>query len=311
MSNLLIGNGLSISISKKFSYTSLRERVSGGLSPAVERLFKQFDTDDFEHLLTKIKDARDVIEAITDGQVIVSQSISDEIKSKLIEAIGGMNPRGPRDDGLDPQALNSALKKYSNVFTTNYDIYLYWGRKGKDGFNINDFFFKGDFDLNRADPNNGDSIFFLHGALFVFDEGNKVVKIGKGEFITLDDAIKDRIVNKNSLPLFISEGSSQEKLSSIKKNEYLSFCYQNLRGMSGDLDIYGHGLSPDVDGHIVDAIKASKIDDITYYQYNLDQMNTGEVAHLQATLNTRLGRIIKLVDSSKHELSNWSIWGTS
>jgi hypothetical protein len=140
MRNILIGNGLSVSISKSFSYSSLRERVSGNLSPAVDRLFNKLGTDDFERLLRKIQDARDVIEAITDGQVIVSQNISEEIKSKLIEAIRIMNPKGPMDHALDPQALNSALTNYNQIFTTNYDVYLYWARMGTDGFNIIDHY---------------------------------------------------------------------------------------------------------------------------------------------------------------------------
>ncbi len=307
MKNLLIGNGLSISISEKFSYSSLRDKISDNLSPAVERLFKKLGTDDFEHLLTKIKDAREVIEAITDGQIILSQSISEEVKQKLIEAIKSMNPRGPRDHGLDPQALNKSLKEYKNTFTTNYDIYLYWARRGEQHFNIVDYFNNGFFDRNSAYQGNKEAIYFLHGALFLFEEDNKTIKINKNNFSTLDEAIQDKIVHKNSLPLFISEGSSIEKLANIKKNEYLLFCYDNLRSIEGDLDIYGHGLNPEVDSHIIDAIKSAKLDNITYFQYQLDEMSTPEKEHLQTTLNTKLNSKIKLLDSNNHPLSNWSI----
>jgi hypothetical protein len=310
MRNLLIGNGLSISISNNFSYSSLRDKISDDLSPAVARLFDKLQTDDFEHLLTKIKDAREVIEAITDGQVLVSQTISDEIKSKLIEAIQSMNPRCPMDHGLDPQLLNSALTKYKNIFTTNYDIYLYWGRMGANrNFNIIDFFFsQNTFDRNNVDQRNRDAIYYLHGALFLFEENNKVLKISKGGFPTLDQAIQDKITNGNSYPLFISEGSSAEKLSAIKKNEYLSFCYDNLRGMTGELDIYGHGLSPDVDSHIIEAVKSAQLDVIRYYQYNLSEMTQPETAHLQTTLNQKLGKEIILIDSKEHDLNKWSVF---
>jgi hypothetical protein len=310
MRNLLIGNGLSISISKNFSYSSLREKVSGELSPAVARLFDKLQTDDFEHLLTKIKDAREVLDAITDGQVLVSQTISDEIKGKLIEAIQSMNPRGPMEHGLDPQLLNNALTKYKNIFTTNYDIYLYWGRMGaRRNFNIIDFFFsQNTFDRNNVDQRNRDAIYYLHGSLFLFEENSKIIKINKGSFPTLDQAIQDRITNGNNYPLFISEGSSAEKLSAIKKNEYLSFCYDNLRVMTGDLDIYGHGLSPEVDNHIIEAIKAADLEAIRYYQYNLSEMTASEIAHLQAILNQRLDANVILIDSKEHDLSKWSVY---
>ncbi len=308
MRNLLIGNGLSISISKSFSYSSLRALASDDLSPAAERLFSKLGTDDFEHLLRKVQDARDVLEAITDGQVIVSQSISEEVKLKLIEAIRKTNPSHPMTHGLDPQALNRALKEYNKIFTTNYDIYLYWGRKGNDTFNIIDFFFNSHFDRNKVDQRERDAIYFLHGALFIFEEENKVVKIGKEGFSTLDEAIEDRIVNKNSFPLFISEGSSQEKLSNIKKNEYLSFCFDNFRAMQGELDIYGHGLNPDIDNHIIQAISESSLGAIKYFQYKLSETSDGERAHLQTTLNSRLKREVDLCESSDHNLSKWSVF---
>lgn len=308
MRNILIGNGLSISISTSFSYSSLRALASDDLSPAVDRLFNQLGTDDFEHLLRKVQDARDVIEAITDGQVIVSQSISEEIKSKLIEAIRKTNPSHPMSHGLDPQALNRALSEYNKVFTTNYDIYMYWARKGNEGFNIIDFFFNSYFDRNNVDLRGRHAIYFLHGALFIFEEENKVIKIGKGEFSTLDEAIEDRIVSQNSFPLFISEGSSEEKLSNIKKNEYLSFCFDNFRAVTGELDVYGHGLNPDIDNHIVSAIVDSGIEVIRYFQYKLGEMSDGEKAHLQTTLNSRLKREVVIYDASEHNLSKWSVF---
>jgi hypothetical protein len=173
---------------------------------------------------------------------------------------------------------------------------------------IIDFFFNGYFDRNKVGRREKNAIFFLHGALFLFADKNKVIKIDKGKFSTLYEAIQNRIENRNSLPLFISEGSSQEKLSNIKKNEYLSFCYDNLRAMTGSLDIYGHGLNPDVDNHIIEAIKDSDTENITYYQYNLSEMSEGQRAHLQTTLNTRLGSEVIIIDSSEHHLSNWSVF---
>ena len=309
MKNLLIGNGLSVSISPDFSYSSLREKVTRESSPAVDRLFKKLNTVDFEHLLTKVRDARDVMEAITDGQVIVSQSISDEIRAKLIEAIQSMNPRGPMDHGLDPQQLNKALKKYNNTFTTNYDIYLYWARKGSQSFNIIDFFFDdGCFDRTDVDKRGRDAIYFLHGALFIFEIDSKIKKINRGEHATLDEAIQDRISNKNGYPLFISEGSPEEKIANIKSNQYLSFCYDELRSMSGALDIYGHSLNPEVDGHIIDAIKESAVERVRFYQFRLGELSDGEKAHLNSTLNSRLGVEVELYDSSQHDLCKWSIF---
>lgn len=308
--NLLIGNGLSISISEDFSYKSLREKVTGETSPAVDRLFKKLNTVDFEHLLGKVKDARDVMEAITDGQVIVSSSISEEIRQIFIEAIRSMSPIGPWDHGLDPQLLNKALSKYNNIFTTNYDIYLYWARRNQKGrFNIIDFFFSGDyFDRNNVDKRDREAIFFLHGAMFIFEVENKVRKINKGAHKTLYEAIEEKINTENEYPLFISEGTPEEKLANIKSNEYLSFCYDNLRSMEGDLDIYGHSLNSAVDAHIISAIKEANLENIAYYQYKLTDMSDGEIGDLQASLNRKLGKTVVIHDSANHDLNKWSIF---
>ena len=309
MNNLLVGNGLSISISKAFSYKSLRETINDDLSPEVQRLFNKLDTDDFELLLSKIQDAREVIEAITDGQIIINKAISLEIKSKLIETIQEINPKFPHDHGLNPQNLNKALLDYDKVFTTNYDIYLYWGRKGKRDYNIIDYFFNnGKFDRNEVDRRGRKSIYFLHGALFIFEIENKVIKIGRGKFTTLKEAIEFKVKNEDKYPLFVSEGSHVEKLTTIKRNEYLSFCYDNLRAMDGTLDIYGHNLNPSVDQHIIDAIRESNIKNVNYYQYKYLDMSKPEQDHLESDLRVKLNKNISIIDAADHNLSKWDIY---
>jgi hypothetical protein len=78
--------------------------------------------------------------------------------------------------------------------------------------------------------------------------------------------------------------------------------------MTGELDIYGHGLSPDVDSHIIEAVKSAQLDVIRYYQYNLSEMTQPETAHLQTTLNQKLGKEIILIDSKEHDLNKWSVF---
>ena len=109
--------------------------------------------------------------------------------------------------------------------------------------------------------------------------------------------------------MFISEGSANEKLSSIKKNEYLSFCYDSLRKSENQLEIYGHSLNSQVDGHIIDAIKESYCDDIVYYKHKLNDMNESKIKQLKVRLESALEKDIILKDSSEHKLSkSWCIF---
>ncbi len=58
-------------------------------------------------------------------------------------------------------------------------------------------------------------------------------------------------------PLFISEGSSDWKLSRIKRNDYLRFCYEKLEKINGGLVVLGHSLHKDYDQHVIDAVNDS------------------------------------------------------
>lgn len=58
---------------------------------------------------------------------------------------------------------------------------------------------------------------------------------------------------EGATPLFISEGNSEEKLSSINRSDYLSFAYNKFSNHQGGLVVFGHLLSEN-DQHIVDVI---------------------------------------------------------
>ncbi|KXZ67986.1 hypothetical protein AVENLUH7437_00011 [Acinetobacter venetianus] len=64
------------------------------------------------------------------------------------------------------------------------------------------------------------------------------------------------------LPLFITEGTSEYKLSKIESNSYLSFCYKELSKIKNGLVVIGQGLDPTYDQHLVDAIVANE--NLTY-----------------------------------------------
>jgi hypothetical protein len=233
------------------------------MSPAVDRLFKKLATDDFETILQKVADARDVVAAVTDDQIVISAAISAEIRKNLVEAVSEIHSNVPDESAINCIALNNILKRYGQIFTTNYDLILYWCRKNINHFTIIDYFFDGHkFDRTEIDRRDRSAMYFLHGAIFLFESDAETWKLNVGSNTTLLDAVKEKLSDEGVYPVFISEGSSDEKLQAIKRNEYLSFCYDSLRQLDDELEIYGHALSLSVDGHIVDAIKESEIKSI-------------------------------------------------
>ncbi len=54
-------------------------------------------------------------------------------------------------------------------------------------------------------------------------------------------------------PLFITEGTAQNKLASIHHSDYLSFAYREFEQHDGPLVVFGQALG-DSDKHLVEAI---------------------------------------------------------
>src|SRR5690606_2616734 len=58
-----------------------------------------------------------------------------------------------------------------------------------------------------------------------------------------------------AVPLFISEGTSEDKLRSIYGSDYLSFAFAQFARYRGPTVVFGHGLG-DSDAHLVNAMRA-------------------------------------------------------
>jgi len=96
-------------------------------------------------------------------------------------------------------------------------------------------------------------VLYLHGALHLYRdvEGRTKKRGGEADRGSILRQIED---DHESVPLFISEGTSVDKMSSIRRSEYLSFAYDKLVKHSGVLVIFGHSLTPKFDQHILDAL---------------------------------------------------------
>ncbi len=147
------------------------------------------------------------------------------------------------------------------MFTTSYDLVLYWCAGYGETFDgFADFFFCGDrLEFNPAKTlveRDATRLVYLHGALHLLVDGSGVARKRRSCDATLleqfgepDDA------GVLTRPLLVAEGSAQEKSRIIHENAYLSFGLNQLRHSRDGLVIFGLGLR-DEDAHLVSALNA-------------------------------------------------------
>ena len=253
---LLIGNGISINLWSHFSYSSLY--VEAALDPEAEDVFKGLGTSNFETALEAVHHARLVVEAL-DGQTGDIDDLYARIRDGLFKAVNESHlpwtKFPPETQTLIAKYLNGCMK----VFTTNYDLVVYWAHlQNAKSVNLVDFFWgpRNTFDLTdtciyRA---NSTPVYYLHGAVHLWqdDDGynGKWTNEETGDLLAV---LRRYRVDMSKRPLFISEGTSKAKARSIQRSLYLSHCLGTLSGDDQNTVIIGHSLSGQ-DQHIVDAL---------------------------------------------------------
>jgi hypothetical protein len=259
---LLLGNGLSRNIWPDFDYRSLYDKAvggtkHGGLSELDVRLFEELGTTNFERVLAELSAAILVARVCGVGPApfearyrSVQEALGAAVRSAHLEHL-----EVSRDSLL---TIRTALKGFKRVFTTSYDLILYWAM-ALDGFRgFCDCFWAND--RNEFDPSKMDikekwtPIFFLHGALHLIVQGNGVTRK-----LTRDDkALIQRFGapipgDPDARPLLISEGSARDKLLAIEANDYLACALETLQERDDSLVVFGHSLG-EQDRHLIDAI---------------------------------------------------------
>jgi hypothetical protein len=253
--HLLLGNGFSMSKHALFGYTSLYEealRHDGGLAP----LFQGHGAS-FEAALGAAASADDRI----------------RIRKALVAAIGALHPVRKFLSAEDCDNCGRFLEQFAGVarepfrgrvFTTNYDLLLYWvlmqrqtRLKLYDGFDNSGIWHDGLIGTTF--------VFYLHGALHHYEEDigrlrpeMRQYKLMWREGENLPTQVRRHIATGH-LPVFVSEGSSPEKRQSIRDNPYLKRVTKaftkHCAKADGAVFTFGHSLS-EVDEHITDTLGA-------------------------------------------------------
>ncbi|WP_339755147.1 DUF4917 family protein [Algoriphagus aquimarinus] len=280
--HLLFGNGFSMSYDHKiFSYNALSDFIERTGDPLINSLFEKLNTKNFELIMKQLDNFCEIAEIFSDDPTLVPKikDTIDKLKSSLIDAVKELHPEHvfkiPEEKSI---SCNNFLKEYIDqeglVFSTNYDLLLYWvlmrnkAENAVDGFGrdlltvLDDEHFIAPEDMEYSELRWGkykdtQSVHYLHGTLPIFDTGVTIMKVEYDNEHYLLQNVKDRI-DKKEYPIFVTAGNGYEKLTHIMHNKYLSFCYDRLCNIEGSLVTFGFNFG-DYDTHIIDALNiASK-----------------------------------------------------
>ena len=160
--------------------------------------------------------------------------------------------------------LKTFLDTGGHLYSTNYDLLLYWvlirnstvvhvdgfGRELENPDDPPDDHIWSELVWGKHRDNQ--NIFYLHGALPFFDNGIAVIKEEYDAHNYLLDKIRARMKSAE-YPIFVTAGDGRQKLTHIMHNRYLAHSYESLCSVEGSLVTFGFNFGEYAE-HIIDAI---------------------------------------------------------
>ena len=271
---LILGNGASIAVDNRLSYKSLYNQVrdSKKLNSELLGLFDYFRTSNFEFIMRLLLQSGTVNDAINikDDK---SKEYYNLLRATLIDTIRSIHPSY---QVVKPYftKIGEYLSNFKTVLSLNYDLLVYWAMLTenerlkcqwfKDCFVDGEF--KKDFRylyLPQPPARGSTLVFYPHGNLFlVSDLYGDELKLSRTSDDYLLETVLSKWLEKDYIPLFVSEGTSTEKFRSITRSNYLNSVYESiLSKRQGAIVIYGWSAS-EQDEHIFDALDHPGITDI-------------------------------------------------
>ena len=277
--HLLLGNGFSMSYdSEIFSYNALYSFIENLDNEVLSKLFNIINTKNFELVMQQIDNFIQMAEVFSSDKSFIEKLITanKELQESLINAIKELHPEHVFEVPKEKSEacfkfLSDFLDNSGKIFSTNYDLLLYWVLMRNESKNTVDGFGKeleNEEETKRGKepefseliwgPNKSNqSVFYVHGALHLFDSGIDIIKEIYSNNTYLLENIKKRLDDKH-YPIFVTAGNGDEKLNHIAHNKYLTNSYDNLSDITGSLVTFGFNFG-EYDNHIIEALnKASK-----------------------------------------------------
>ncbi len=269
-SSLILGNGASIAIHQAFAYKTLRGFAEAkGLLASTTPIFNKLGTTDFEHVLLACWYAEHVNAALEMPSPAISAAY-EEVRSALIETVHSVHPEHA-DIAADLERIGAFASTFPTVVSLNYDLTLYWAMlifNATNGSWFKDVFHHGEFQTDwrylrsPLPPAQGATlVFYPHGSLaLVRDYIGEETKISAGVVGAsgLLGTITHRWSSGKYVPVFVSEGTSKQKLAAIRRSGYLTNVYEEaLSDLGENLIVYGWSFD-ERDQHLLDAIAKSR-----------------------------------------------------
>lgn len=276
--NILMGNGFSMAYDHTiFSYNALQEFIEDLSDPVITALFQVIKSKNLEVIMRQLRVLSQLLDVFnSDNELKGKVNAADaKLRQGLIDAVKGMHPEHVftvPNEQID--ACYNFLKPYlsttGGLFSTNYDLLLYWVLMRSDCRNSVDGF---GFDHRNPEVTDSDEVecseliwgpnserqnlHYLHGALHLFDNGIDIEKETYDGYGYLLEHVKERM-DTDQYPVFVTAGDGDEKLSQIMHNKYLEHCYNQLCSITGSLVTFGFNFGP-YDEHIIEAINKAAL----------------------------------------------------
>lgn len=308
-SGILLGNGFSLALWEPFDYRSLFQKAASAktLTKADKALFSKLGrTTNFETILAHLLTAATVNKALGIPHSEIPRRYQS-IRLALIKAVRSIHLPWNRLSEDTTAHIRKELLRYSSVFTTNYDLLLYWCFMANGANGFKDYFWSHNHTFDASDSKVWNSrmtkILYLHGALHLYRTatGRTVKEVGG----VLNGLLDRFAADKNRIPLFISEGSSHHKMQAIARSDYLSFGLKTFSEFDRSLVVFGHSLGTQ-DKHIVAAI--SKWQHPLNLAYSIYPGNDSEIIRKKLRIVSLFPNAsINFFDARTHPLGNSSL----
>ena len=324
--HLLLGNGFSIACRPNiFRYEKLFEQADfSTLSSPAKAAFAALKTTDFERVIKALRDAAPLatLYGATSAQVKAMLDDANALKDLLVQTIAQSHPASPGDvtDG-EYASCQRFLDNFNTTYTFNYDLLLYWTHmhrenridlRSDDGFRTShsdiESGVSSDYVVWESGQSHDQNMWFLHGALYVFDSGTEIQKYTWNRTgVRLVEQIREAL-SKDFFPLFVAEGSSAEKLERIRHSDYLAKAYRSFQEIQHCLFVYGHSLAAN-DEHYLRRIEQGKLAHIFVGLYGDPESaaNRQIVKRAKAMSMARRGKRDLKVDF--YDSASATVWG--
>ena len=258
--SLILGNGASIAVDSRFRYNNLFDKACDDsiLDKTSMELFKALETNDFELVMNKLRQACIINGVLNLDSHNVASITYDNLRLSLINTVKATHVQYS-DVVSQIENISKFIGQFSTVISLNYDLLVYWAvmeNNSRMPYKMKDCFsdpIDGNLGFNyRIDkfrePYQGISdptlVFYPHGNLMLAsDENNDEFKIRINDRGNLFSEIEKKWKH-NYVPLFVSEGDSKQKLRAIRRSAYLNFVFENVLPSLGSIVIiYGWRLA--------------------------------------------------------------------